>query len=81
MTTDVEVRDIPPFKLHGLIRYWGLVVAARNFGEFVRAVLLFMSVLHATGTTLEAIYNDHLQDPTDPHNGDKVFEFLRRFMD
>ncbi len=80
MTTATR-SDVSMFKVYGLGRYWQTMITTRSMTEFDLAKAAFFTLLASTEMGFEDLYNEYLKDLKEPHNGDRVFEFLRRFVD
>ncbi|MHB8870925.1 MAG: hypothetical protein ACYC5G_00480 [Candidatus Doudnabacteria bacterium] len=81
MTTATPlVADVPRL-MTSLRQQWQVMVTTRDMAEFDKAKHHLIAFLLELEMSFETAYKDHLKDHVDPHNGDRVFQFLTRFID
>ncbi len=81
MTTATPLVAEVPRLMASMRQQWEIMVTTRDMVQFDRAKDHLLAMLSGLEMSLETAYKDHLKDCGDPHNGDRVFQFLSRFID
>jgi len=81
MTTATPLVAEVPRLMAGMRQQWHEMVTTRDMAEFDNAKRHFLAFLLELDITLQEAYEEHLRDHADPHNGERVYQFLRRYMD